>query len=176
MKPLRSVMPSRGRLEGGTPLEVTGEGFSAEGMVMFVGKMPVVEHKYVSSTLVRCRTPPGTAGTVDVEVLDRVFGRSNSRLPFLFEVAATVSGISPTKGSIAGGTVTVLGVNFINCATLSCFLSNSTDTVFSATFLRFPAVWRSESESLCPAPSSTKTSFIKYKIRTSFMKYKNLCF
>ncbi|MCP4498436.1 MAG: hypothetical protein GY822_00515 [Deltaproteobacteria bacterium] len=75
-----SVVPNVGSSAGGENVQLTGEGFT-EDMIVLIGGTPVVNYGFESETSATFLTPPGLSGRVDVVALD-AFGRSV--LPFGF--------------------------------------------------------------------------------------------
>ena len=53
----------------GTLLEVVGKGFRREGSEIYIGQTTATQQEYISSTLLRCRTPPGEVGSCNSDRL-----------------------------------------------------------------------------------------------------------
>jgi hypothetical protein len=109
-----AVSPSSGPTTGGTPVTVTGTGFSGATVVKFgttAGTGLVVN----SSTSISITSPAEAASTVDVTVTTPG-GTSVVNAPadqFTYATPApTVTGVSPSSGPTGGGTpVTITGTN-----------------------------------------------------------------
>src|SRR5262249_39120490 len=114
-----SVSPSSGPGSGGTPVAIAGTGFSAGATVTF-GGTAAANISVTSSTSISATTPAHSAGAVNV-VVTNADGQSGS-LPGGFTYTnppPTVSAVSPTSGSVNGGTtVTVTGTGFLSGATV----------------------------------------------------------
>ena len=108
-----TVAPASGSEAGGTAATISGTGFLGATGVTF-GGTPGTNFTVVNDTTITVTTPAGTAGTVDVVVIDDLGGNS---APIDFEYtadAAAAASIDPTSGSEAGGTVvTITGTGFL---------------------------------------------------------------
>jgi manganese oxidase len=116
------LSPAGGPSTGGTPVTITGTGFdtASGGTAVSFGATPATSVSCASTTSCSVTSPAGT-GTVDVIVTAN--GQASAATAadqFTYSVAATpptVTGISPTSGSTAGGTsVTVTGTGFNTAA------------------------------------------------------------
>ncbi len=108
------VSPAFGPAAGGTLVTITGTNFTAATAVDF-GTTPAASFTFNSDTSITAVSPAGT-DTVDVTVTGPG-GTSATSSADDFTYAPTVSGISPTFGPAAGGTlVTITGTGF-NTAT-----------------------------------------------------------
>jgi hypothetical protein len=107
---ITSAEPSAGPVAGGTTVTIHGRGFATASGISF-GPRVATAYTVVSDTTIRARTPASaTAATVDIVVSLR--SGSSSRLPSAFSYLPRprVDGISPSSGTIHGGTwVTVSG-------------------------------------------------------------------
>ena len=122
------VSPSAGPLVGGTPVTITGSGFTGALAVDF-GSTPAL-FTVTSDTSIAATSPPGIAGPVDITVTT-LSGTSptTSGDQFTYEPVPTVTSINPTAGPIAGGTsVTITGSGFTG-ATEVDFGSAAADVV-----------------------------------------------
>jgi hypothetical protein len=108
---MSSVSPNSGPTSGGTAVTITGTNFAAGATVTF-GGVAATNVVVTSGTQINATTPTGSAGAVAVTVT--VSGQSASLTSgFTYVVIPTVSGVSPSSGSTAGGTaVTITGTNF----------------------------------------------------------------
>jgi hypothetical protein len=114
--PVSGIAPASGPAVGGTPVTITGSGFTSAAKVKF-GSVPAARVTFVSGNEIIAVSPPG-AGTV--EVIVTVGSVSSGRTAEdLFGYAQAVSRISPTYGSVVGGTlVTITGSGFAPGATV----------------------------------------------------------
>jgi len=110
---LVSLSPDNGPTSGGTPVILTGTGFTGVGTttVTFDGT-PATNVNVVSSTQITCTTPAHAAGAVDVTVTN-YFGSDTLPGGFTYNNAPDVTNVTPADGSTSGGTsVTVTGTDF----------------------------------------------------------------
>ncbi len=107
-----AVSPISGPVAGGTPVTITGTGFSGATAVKFGATS--VTPTVVSPTEITATSPAESAGTVDITVTDAAGTSPTSAADqFTYQAAPTVSAISPTSGVVAGGTsVAITGTNF----------------------------------------------------------------
>lgn len=106
------VAPASGPVEGGATVFVAGSGFSAQSTVSFDGR--AIACDFVDAHRLRCTTPPGLVGPVDVQVQD---GGSDATLADGYTYFQTLElvAITPDRGSVAGGTVVTLsGAGFVD--------------------------------------------------------------
>ena len=107
------VSPAAGPLAGGTPVTITGTGFTGATLVDF-GTTPVSNFTVNSSGTQITLTSPAGTGTVDITVT----GPGGTTIPspadeFTFLAAPEVTGVSPAAGPTSGGTrVTITGTSF----------------------------------------------------------------
>ncbi|MGI9243416.1 MAG: IPT/TIG domain-containing protein, partial [Verrucomicrobiales bacterium] len=64
-----ALAPSSGSIAGGSEITLTGSGFSHSAVVLF-GGVPATGVTRVSGSELRCKTPPGVPGAVDVRVIN----------------------------------------------------------------------------------------------------------
>jgi hypothetical protein len=111
-----SVSPPSGSPYGGTPVTITGTGF-VPGATVLLGGALLTDAVVVDSATIVATTPAHAAGPVDVMVTnpDSTTGTLAGGYTYLPATPApTVSSISPTSGSSAGGTpVTIHGSGFV---------------------------------------------------------------
>src|SRR4051794_10795133 len=106
------VAPNQGSTAGGTPVTISGSGFTGATAVK-VGAALASGMTVLSSTQITAITPPGT-GTANVTVAG-IGGTSTQTVPFTYVAAAApvISALTPNQGPVAGGTaVTVTGTGF----------------------------------------------------------------
>ena len=117
------VSPASGSTGGGTPVMLTGTGFTGATTVDFgtkAGTGLVVN----SPTSISITSPAESAGTVDITVTTPGGGTSaanppNDQFTFVTPPAPTVTGVSPTSGSTGGGTPVMLtGTGFTGATTV----------------------------------------------------------
>jgi hypothetical protein len=113
-----SVSPNNGPAAGGTAVTITGTNFASGATVSFGGTAATAV-SVVNSTTITATTPAGSAGAVTVKVT--VNSQSGSLTNgFTYVVAPTVTGVSPSSGTTAGGTtITITGTNFTAGATVT---------------------------------------------------------
>jgi len=133
-----SVAPTSGPTAGGTAVAISGANFAA-GASVSIGGVAATAVTFVSSTSIQATTGARAAGAADVTVT--VDGRSStlaSGFTYVTLPPPTISAISPSSGSTAGGTtVTLTGTNFASGATVSIGGVAATGvTALSATSLR----------------------------------------
>ena len=107
------LSPTSGPAAGGTLVTITGTSFIGASAVDF-GATAALAFSVVNDTTIDAETNPGT-GTVDVTVVTHAGVSPTSPADqFTFIGAApTVTGLSPTSGPAAGGTlVTITGTGF----------------------------------------------------------------
>jgi hypothetical protein len=137
---ITSVSPSIGPVGGGITVTISGSNFVGD-VVPGVGPARVVFDAtavtactWVDLSTITCPLPVGTAGTKTVSVFNGD-GQSASLYPGVTYLAApTVTAISPSFGSTAGGgTVTITGTNFFSGATVTMGGACTGVTVVNAT-------------------------------------------
>jgi hypothetical protein len=109
-----SIAPNQGSRFGGTPVTITGTGFTGATRVQF-GITPASSFTVVSNTRIVATSPQGDPGTVDVRVITP-WGTSPivAADQYTFQTnAPTVTAVAPAQGSRFGGyTVTITGTGF----------------------------------------------------------------
>jgi hypothetical protein len=109
-----SVSPSSGSTAGGTQVTITGTNLSGATAVDFGSVAATGVSVNSAGTQITATSPAGSAGTVDVTVTTAGgTSKTSSADEFTYVVPApTVSSVSPSSGSTAGGTqVTITGTN-----------------------------------------------------------------
>jgi alpha-tubulin suppressor-like RCC1 family protein len=105
------VAPHIGPVGGGTTVKITGTHFSEVTRVSF-GSIAASSFIVNSETSITAVTPAATAGTVDVTITTTNAVSAISSVDH-FKFVPTVTGLSPSAGSAAGGTsVSVTGTGF----------------------------------------------------------------
>jgi hypothetical protein len=116
------VSPASGNILGGTLVTITGSGFTGASEVDFGGN-PASGLTVNSDSQITVTTPPHPAGTVDVQVVTPAGTSgpaSGDRFTYTAGSPPTVTGLSPTGGSSAGGTsVTITGTGFTGASGVS---------------------------------------------------------
>ncbi|MGH9601211.1 MAG: IPT/TIG domain-containing protein, partial [Terriglobales bacterium] len=109
---IASITPNTGSPSGGTNVTITGTGFQSGARVIF-GGIDGGSVTVVSGGQITCSTPVHAAGAVTVEVRNpRNAGSAFMSNGFNFE-GLSLTSISPTSGTIRGGTtVTLNGTRF----------------------------------------------------------------
>ena len=114
-----SVSPSSGSTLGGTAVTITGTNFAAGATVTF-GSAAATNVVVVSSTTITATTPAGSAGAATVTVTNLGALAGSLTNGYTYVVPPTVTGVSPSSGTTAGGTaVTITGTNFATGATVT---------------------------------------------------------
>ncbi|MFA4849293.1 MAG: IPT/TIG domain-containing protein [Methanoregula sp.] len=130
------ISPTSGPLAGGTVVTVTGTGFTGATAVTF-GTTAGTSLNVNSATQITITSPAGAAGTVNVTVTTPAGTSATSPADeFTYIIPMpTVTGISPTSGPEAGGTVvTVTGTGFTGATAVTFGTTLGTSlTVNSAT-------------------------------------------
>jgi hypothetical protein len=110
-----AVSPNTGSTAGGQVVSITGTNFSGATAVKF-GSTAASSFTINSDSSITATAPAGSAGTVDITVTTNNGTSSTGsadQFTYLSTAAPTVTGISPTSGSTAGGTsLTITGTNF----------------------------------------------------------------
>jgi hypothetical protein len=102
--------PDRGPIEGGTFVEVVGEGFD-DAMTAYLGGVEL-EIDVISNSRFSFTTPAGSGGAAElrVELARQVVRRPEA---FIYEAPLALAGVHPNRGAQAGGTyVTLTGSGF----------------------------------------------------------------
>jgi hypothetical protein len=113
---ITALSPSGGPITGGTHVTITGSGFTGTTNVQFGGKsVPFLRN--VNDRCLTVITPPNPEGTVPLSIINAAgTGRSReafTRFQYEEYPLPRLSGISPSSGPAAGGTlVTITGSGF----------------------------------------------------------------
>ncbi len=129
------VSPPEGLATGGTPVTITGTGFT-DGTVVDFGTMEATGVTVVNSTTIMVPSPGGT-GTLDVTVATAAGVSVTSSADKFSYVAAlsppAVTGVAPATGPATGGTqVTITGTNLAGASAVD-FGSMQVNTFLSDT-------------------------------------------
>jgi hypothetical protein len=131
-----SISPTSGYVEGSDDVIIFGTGFKSGATVSLGGSIAVVGPFDVTSTYIRAYTQPHSSGTVDVVVTNPDGATATLRGAFLYRTIRLYHSISPSSGTVNGGTVvTVGGVGFIAGATVTFGDSAPTRATVVNTFL-----------------------------------------
>ncbi len=103
------VEPSQGPVAGGTPIAITGTGFSGQTQVLVGGK-PAIAVQVVADDQVIATTPPGVFGPATVHVINQR-GAGLLKNGFFYTAPPVLSAVAPAAGPTSGGaTAQVFGV------------------------------------------------------------------
>ncbi|MBI1948740.1 MAG: IPT/TIG domain-containing protein [Deltaproteobacteria bacterium] len=109
---LEGLAPSSGSTEGGTPVTVTGEGFTSTMIVLVGGRQAVGLTVNADGTSATFLTPPASSpGRVDVQGVD-TFGRSTLELAFTYERPLALTSVTPDVVDDTGAVVELGGGGF----------------------------------------------------------------
>jgi hypothetical protein len=114
-----SITPAQGRQGGYTSVTITGARFRP-GLTVRFGGTAMSSYSVVDATTITGSTPSHAAGVVDL-VVTNADGQSGTLAGgYTYVAAPTVSSVSPSTGSTAGGTsVTIAGTGFQAGATVT---------------------------------------------------------
>ncbi|MGA2530952.1 MAG: IPT/TIG domain-containing protein [Acidimicrobiales bacterium] len=135
---ITSVSPSSGPVAGRTVVSVTGAGFVAGATTAKFGTSGATAISCTSTTSCSVTSPSQSAGTVDVTLstpggTSTVVGADR----FTYNTAPAVTGVTPSAGPTAGGTVvTVTGTGFSGATAVSFGASSAVFSVVSATSIQ----------------------------------------
>ena len=111
---VEALTPSFGDVSGGAIIQLVGSHFDDSVTCVFGGARDV--GRVVSATLVYCVSPPGTLGSVVVEVEASRSVTSSSGLEFVYMTVKKpmLESVMPTSGANTGSTVvTAIGQHFM---------------------------------------------------------------
>jgi hypothetical protein len=113
---ITSIAPSAGPLAGGNLVTITGTSFVGASQVTFDG-IQATNFTYVDSTKITANAPTHVAGAVTV-LVSATGGTGTGT--YTYQDAPTVTGLSPSTGSVLGGTsVTITGTNFLGATAVN---------------------------------------------------------
>ncbi|HLI73756.1 MAG TPA: IPT/TIG domain-containing protein, partial [Acidimicrobiales bacterium] len=127
------VSPTSGPSTGGTPVTITGSGFTGASQVLF-GGLAVSSYTVVNDGEITTTSPPESPATVDVTVTAAggdSATNANDKFTYNPPPQPTVTGLNPTSGP-SGTSVTVSGTNFTG-ATAVDFGTGNPATTFNVT-------------------------------------------
>ena len=135
-----SVNPTAGPLAGGTPVTITGTGFTPQTTVEFIPPPPAsptspASLTVVSATEITTTAPPGS-GTESVTVTTSggTSPTTGTGDQFTYDPVPTVTSINRTAGPLAGGTsVTISGTGFTPTTAVKFGATTASFTVKSDT-------------------------------------------
>jgi hypothetical protein len=112
---ITSVQPTSGSTSGGTTVTITGTGLGG-ALAVYFNTTQAQSFSQLSDTEITAVSPAGSPGTVDITVVtENGFNQPSAADEFTYVQpvpAPTVSSVSPSSGSTAGGTqVTITGTN-----------------------------------------------------------------
>gem|GEM_PF-1342349 len=146
---VREVTITSGPQSGGTQIEIVGTGFYGEIQVLVGGMAATGVTVNAAKTKITCFAPSSsTIGPKDIVVVSSTNGSVQSPTPFTYNPPPTITTISPTSGSTAGGTyLTILGTGFEG--TVTVFIGDTAATGV--------AVDGNRTQITCVTPSSSST-------------------
>ena len=117
---ITGISPAQGTSAGGTTVTISGTNFAAVSGVRF-GAVSAASFTVNSPTSITAVAPPGSAGTVDIQIVTP----SGATTPassdqFLYLAPPAITVISPATGSSGGGTtVNINGLNLAGATSVS---------------------------------------------------------
>lgn len=96
-----AVTPNQGPREGGTPVTVTGSGFTEHSLVIF-GEHKALAVQVVDNHTIIALTPPGATGPADV-IVANALGLNRKKNGFRYQSGATIDLVVPAAGPVDGG-------------------------------------------------------------------------
>lgn len=118
-----AITPGGGPAVGGTAITIVGAGFGEDARI-FVDDVACRQPERIDEDTIRCITPPGRGGAVDIDVVNGDGGVGSG--PFTYREAPRVDGIAPGSGNSDGGTrVTITGGFFDDETVPEVFIGGS---------------------------------------------------
>jgi len=133
---LTSITPTSGPTAGGYSVTLTGQYFRCGtlcpgGPTVRFGATPATNVVFNNNTTLTVTVPASAAGTVDVTETNSDGLSTVLAGGFTFTPPPSISQISPTVGSVFGGTpITITGANFVSGATVTFGLNNAISAAF----------------------------------------------
>ncbi len=114
-----AISPSKGSVNGGTTVVITGTHFTGASAVKF-GTTDAAFFNVDSGTQITATSPSGSAGVFDVTVTTAGGTSATSGVDqFTYLPLPAIASLSPASGPVAGGTViTILGTGFAQASTV----------------------------------------------------------
>jgi hypothetical protein len=102
---LLSLAPTSGPVTGGTPVTISGSGFSTSSTLCQFGQAPSPSAVVVNSSILVCHSPVSTAvGFVPIRVsVDTGVTYTDHSIDFQYFGSIVLTSIAPTQGSSLGG-------------------------------------------------------------------------
>ena len=137
-----AISPVSGTTVGGTPVTITGTGFTPTVNSVTIGGVAATSVVRVSATSITAITGAHAAGLVNVVVTnsDTGLGTGTSLYTYVTPISTpTIGSVTPTSGPTAGGTsITITGTGFVSPETVTvggidCVVTASTSTSITCT-------------------------------------------
>lgn len=110
---VQAISPARGPLAGGTPFQISGEGFSPQTQVLFDDR--AVDVSVSQSQLVGLTPPADTAGPVTLRIINEDGETAEIPNGFTYSNGLSVQSLFPTRVPTTGGIeITLHGQGFTN--------------------------------------------------------------
>ncbi|MDS1029511.1 IPT/TIG domain-containing protein [Bacillota bacterium LX-D] len=113
---VKSVTPAKGPTVGGTEVTISGNYFKSGVSVYFgVNKCPSTDVTFIDYKTIKCITPAGEAGAVDVLVVNPDLGQAFLKSGFTYIQVnnPTLTSVTPSQGPAHGGTaIAIQGKDF----------------------------------------------------------------
>ncbi len=104
-----TVEPAQGTIDGGTPLTITGSGFT-EGLRLVVGTRLALNVEILDQSTIVAITPPGDEGGAADVIVSSPAGVVRKKDVFTYTVRPRIDGVFPATGPVGGGnTVEIRG-------------------------------------------------------------------
>lgn len=118
---ITGVSPTDVSVAGGTEITISGTQFVASpAPTVTVGGEPCTSFTVVSSTVITCVLPEGTAGAKEIVVTNDDGGTATAPSDINYISNPEATSISPTRGNNTGGTeITIAGTGFVDGATVT---------------------------------------------------------
>ena len=114
---MTAMVPYQGTTKGGTTSFIKGSSYTSPNLKCNYGGRSVTAPQFHSTGEISCISPADSPIAVAVGLHDegdKTFARMQSTQSFAFQVLPTVTGISPTRGPIYGGTKVTVAVSGYN--------------------------------------------------------------
>lgn len=117
---IESVDPPSGPVEGGTPVAITGSGFTPDTRVVF-GNRLAIDTEVVSESVLYALTPPGDKGGAVAVHVSNVTGTAGHKNAFTFTAVPRIDQVTPPAGPAGGGGTVVLEGKWLSPVTAVYF-------------------------------------------------------